>query len=958
MKNRKTTKQLIAICAMVFMCLTASNLVKAEVVHNPDNVPVTLNISNPFATVNIAGDVIGIWDDLALELIPIFVAYALPQENGCYVRPAITGFEEITKLMEGEPIALNLMYSPIVEWPYFYFSPSEGQFLNQTGYIGLQLNNAGNTYYGWALVETSNYDNPAATLTVLDWAYQNTPGLPIFAGEGSGGDDPCDPYDPCEPCASGICNPSMEDDFISGVAKYWTGWDDLGYAYFIGTTNYAHEGSKSQEIEWYGGGSENFGPAGIYQQITSLEAGASYKVSAWFKFRFEAMIAGMGWGNGEITCSVGYDPNGGINPDLVTNWISVQDSGGEYYEGDWLNIITFLSPVNDTATLFLKCTGNGDAMEEWIDPGCDPECDPMIDPGCIPCQPHPEPVPWDAYCYIDDVNFKPIEIDPAVSTVTATTPVPATGAFYSEVTITVVDINGTPLEDIPVSEILVGCSGSGNYVFGLTPTDVNGQTKARITSTVAETKTVSVTVLSTPLSDAPVVEFTDPGSIYAPCEETKLLASDGAGYDYFGHSVAINNDIVIVGADDDDDNGSNSGSAYIFSFDGLNWVQEAKLLASDGASGDGFGHSVAIYGDTAIVGVPYDDDNGSNSGSAYIFHFDGSDWVEEAKLIASDGASYDCFGYSVAINNSTVIVGADDDDDNGSNSGSAYIFRFDGSNWVEETKLLASDGSYSDYFGDSVAIDSDTVVVGAYGDDDNGSNSGSAYIFRFDGLNWVEEAKFLASDGAGYDYFGHSVAINNSTVIIGAYGDDDNGSNSGSAYIFRFDGTNWLQESKLLAFDGTSSDVFGYSVGISGDTAIAGSHNNDDNGSNSGSAYLFRFDGANWIGQPKLLAPDGAAGDNFGYSVAIDSDTVVVGANGNDDNGYNSGSAYIFEEQFGDFDDNCVVDFLDFAVLASSWLSAEGESNWNRSCNLAAPDDVIDMADLAIFAQQWLTGTR
>ena len=225
----------------------------------------------------------------------------------------------------------------------------------------------------------------------------------------------------------------------------------------------------------------------------------------------------------------------------------------------------------------------------------------------------------------------------------------------------------------------------------------------------------------------------------------------------------------------------------------------AKLLASDGTAAELFGYSVAISGDTAAIGAFHDNDNGDDSGSAYIFRFNGSSWVQEAKLLASDGADDDWFGYSVAISGDTAVVGAYGDDDNGNLSGSAYIFRFNGSSWVQEAKLLASDGAEGDWFGFSVAISGDTAVVGAYGDDDNGDLSGSAYIFRFDGSSWIQEAKLLASDGAMGDYLGLAVAISGDTAAIGAYHDDDNGDDSGSAYIFRFNGSSWVQEAKLLA---------------------------------------------------------------------------------------------------------------------------------------------------------------
>ncbi len=223
----------------------------------------------------------------------------------------------------------------------------------------------------------------------------------------------------------------------------------------------------------------------------------------------------------------------------------------------------------------------------------------------------------------------------------------------------------------------------------------------------------------------------------------KLLPDDGAAIDLFGNSVAISGAIVIVGARGDDDNGDFSGSAYLFDIsDPANPAQIAKLLADDGAALDEFGVSVAISGAIVIVGAPADDDNGSQSGSAYLF--DTATGRQIAKLLPDDGAAGDLFGISVAISGATVIVGAWHDDDNGSNSGSAYLF--DTTSGEQIAKLLAKDGAAGDTLGLSVAISDTTAIVGARLDDDNGGSSGSAYLF--DTTTGRQIAKLLANDGA------------------------------------------------------------------------------------------------------------------------------------------------------------------------------------------------------------------
>lgn len=234
--------------------------------------------------------------------------------------------------------------------------------------------------------------------------------------------------------------------------------------------------------------------------------------------------------------------------------------------------------------------------------------------------------------------------------------------------------------------------------------------------------------------------------------------------------------------------------------------EDAKILPSDGATGDTFGSAVAIDANVAIVGAQNDDDSGPSSGSAYIYRFDGTDWNQEAKLTALDGNTSDAFGGSVSIGGNVAVVGAPGDDDGGFSSGSIYVYRFDGSSWGLDAKLGAADAGSGDGFGTSISCDDNTVLVGAPGD--NGS-SGSMYVFRYDGASWSQEAKLTASDAGAMDTLGISVSMYGSAAIGGAYLDDDGGLNAGAAYVFRFDGTSWSQEAKLVASDAAGADLFG-----------------------------------------------------------------------------------------------------------------------------------------------------
>ena len=279
------------------------------------------------------------------------------------------------------------------------------------------------------------------------------------------------------------------------------------------------------------------------------------------------------------------------------------------------------------------------------------------------------------------------------------------------------------------------------------------------------------------------------------------------------------------------------------------FFKEEKQIASESrlpTYSGGFGMSVSISGDYAIVGAP-----NTGKGAAYIYKFDGINWVNEQKIVALDGAASDGFGCSVSISGNYVIVGANGDDDAGTSSGSAYIFKFDGTTWDQQQKLTASDAMDDDYFGSSVSISGDFVIVGAYRNDEVWTNAGSAYIYKFDGTTWGSEQKLTAPDKNHNDeWFGYSVSISGDLAIVGAIYDE---SLKGSAYFYKFNGTTWGGAQKLTATDGVAGDQFGCSVSISGDYAIVGAYEDQVGDVNkAGSAYIYKFDGTKDMIQIKL----------------------------------------------------------------------------------------------------------
>ena len=374
-------------------------------------------------------------------------------------------------------------------------------------------------------------------------------------------------------------------------------------------------------------------------------------------------------------------------------------------------------------------------------------------------------------------------------------------------------------------------------------------------------------------------------------QTAKAIASDGEASDFFGIAVSISSDgtTLVIGADRDDDVAVDAGAVYVYNYNGSTWSETTKLTASDGGNSDFFGGATSLSSDGTTLVI------GSTSGSeAYVFNYDGSSWNQTTKLTAADGTG-NSFGRTVTISSdgTTIAIGAHNDDDIASNSGAVYVFDYNGSTWSQAAKLTASDGEADDLLGDSISLNLDgtTLAVGAHLDDDIASNSGAVYVFDYDGSAWSETTKLTASDGEASDFFGSAVSISNDgeTLAVGAYGDI-----GGSVYVYNYSINSWSQTAKITATDGASSDSFGTSVNLNSDaTTIAIGASNDDS---KGSAYVFNYSGGVWSQTQKVTAGDGAASDSFGSTLAfsLDGKTLAVGAYRDDDNGSNSGSAYIF----------------------------------------------------------------
>jgi len=349
--------------------------------------------------------------------------------------------------------------------------------------------------------------------------------------------------------------------------------------------------------------------------------------------------------------------------------------------------------------------------------------------------------------------------------------------------------------------------------------------------------------------------------------------------DVGGNAVVIAGERIVVGAPNED---AAKGAVHVYRYDNstMTWLEEQKLTASDGAAGERFGFSVAIADDRIVVGSPFDNDNGLQSGSAYVFRFypETMSWLQEQKIIASDGAPSDRFGASTAIAGDRIIIGSPLDDDKASRSGAVYVYRLNsGTMWVQEQKFVASDGAEEDTLGISVAMEGDRIVAGAI----QTNRFGSAYVFNGMSGGWEFETKLAPHDGIVGSLFGNSVSINGDRIVVGTGFADD-------AYVFRRnnDTMQWTTEQKLEPFDGTLFIEFGSAVAIAGDRIIAGAPARNGG---RGAVYVFGLDPdtRRWVQTQILTGTDASFRPQFGQAVAVSGERIVAGEPG-------SGAAYIY----------------------------------------------------------------
>lgn len=442
-------------------------------------------------------------------------------------------------------------------------------------------------------------------------------------------------------------------------------------------------------------------------------------------------------------------------------------------------------------------------------------------------------------------------------------------------------------------------------------------------------------------------------------QQAYLKASNTGAGDHFGHAVALDGDTLVVGAWDEDsgssgingnqsdNSGNDIGAVYVFVRSGGIWTQQAYLKASNPDDIDTFGTSVAISGNTIVVGAQGEDSNaiGSNgnqsdnsvaqAGAAYVFVRSGTTWTQQAYLKSST-AGFNNFGNSVAIDGNTIAIGAEGEDSasagiNGSetgtgapSSGAVYVFTRSGTTWSQQAYIKSSNSQSGDQFGNSVALNNDTLAVGAVGEDsaatgiggnqgdNSASGSGAVYVFIRSGSTWTQQAYVKASNSTANSSFGGSLSLDSNTLAVGT-------DNASTAYVFTRSAGAWTQEALLQGANTENGDQFGISVAVHGDTLAVGASGEDsaatgingdganNSASDSGALYVFTRSGTTWTQRDYIKASNGEAGDSFGSAIAVNNGTIAggtpfedsnatgVGGNQADNSAADSGAVYIFQ---------------------------------------------------------------
>jgi len=642
-------------------------------------------------------------------------------------------------------------------------------------------------------------------------------------------------------------------------------------------------------------------------------------------------------------------PASGLMFSLGTTQVSctVTDVAGATDSGTFsVTVVDTTPPTITTVDLLVTATGPMGAVVNYTAPATSDLVDGAGTATCLPASGSTFPFGTTTVsCSVADAAGNSASASFAVTVADITPPtiaamsdvfVPATSAAGAEVTYA-----APSTSDLVDGTGVATCAPASGSTFAL------GATTLTCTATDTAGNTASSSFTVTVTNTEPT--FVPPtGSLDQFLQRAYLKASNTGAGDRFGWAVAVSGDTLVVGVPLED---NGNGAVYVFVRSGAMWAQQAHLQASNAVANGWFGRTVAVSGDTVIVGAA---NEASGSGGAYVFVRSGTTWTQQAHLQASNAGTGDNFGTFVAVSGDTVVVGAPFEasnatgvNGNGANNsangaGAAYVFVRSGTTWTQQAYLKASNTDAGDRFGWTVAVSGDTLVVGAPYEDSTATGvdgdettnaagqAGAAYVFVRSGTTWAQQAYLKASNAQAADYFGYAVSVSGDTIVVGAVdeasaatGVDGNQANnsvagSGAAYVFVRSGSTWAQEAYLKASNTGAWDQFGFTVAVSGDTIVVGSRTEDssatgvngngadNSAADSGAAYVFVRNGTTWAQRAYLKASNTDAGDFFGATVAVSGDTVVVGArfedsaatgvngNGADNSAEDSGAAYVF----------------------------------------------------------------
>lgn len=359
-----------------------------------------------------------------------------------------------------------------------------------------------------------------------------------------------------------------------------------------------------------------------------------------------------------------------------------------------------------------------------------------------------------------------------------------------------------------------------------------------------------------------------------------------------GYEVDLSGDFAVIGSISESSTSRGAGLAYVFKYDGNNWELINKLKASDGAVGDDFGSALSISGDHVFIGAKRRSDEGLlQAGGAYAFQLNGNEWVQN-QIFTAKGSKYYVFGGSLDMSDSRIIVGASGGYLNPSITGYAFIWEFDGFSWQQTAKLQPSTGMIYDDFGQSVSISGNRVVIGSPKSQYNNGSARGAYVFDYNGLTWSETARLLPSNNHSHDFFARVVDIENNRVVVGAPGNNQNGLFSGAVIVFEYINDVWVETAILSASDGSAYDGFGTSLDLQGDRIAVGAPDVDEFDEDSGAVYIFDFNGSEWVETTKLRGSSAIRNTGFGSDLSLSNDRLLIGAKSHSSG---KGRAYIFE---------------------------------------------------------------